>query len=179
LSHELLEDPVSFGVLSKLKPTPRILDVGCGIRPCPVFPCEHICLEPHDEYVDWLKTWSRDRKVRIIQGTAERIVEIEPSGTTLLMLDVIEHMDKDEGLKILPLIEKFEQAVIFTPLGFKAQEHPNGIDNWGMHGGIWQTHRSGWELEDFKNWETHIWRSIAILAVRYQSSCHTGNDAKR
>ena len=169
LEHELLPD------LKNLKPTKRILDVGCGIRPCPVFPCEHICLEPYESYIEVLKTWKpQDRKVTIMQGTLDRIVEIEPHDTTILLLDVIEHLKKEDGIGFLPLIEKFEQAVIFTPLGFKEQT----TDQWGMKGDLWQTHRSGWLEDDFKNWETHIWQSKAILAIRYPSSCRTGNDAK-
>jgi len=168
--HELLRNDVSSKILGKLKPTQRILDIGCGIRPCPVFPCEtHICIDPHDEYIDWLKTWTPgDREVQIIQGTADLMAGVDPSGTTLLMLDVIEHMEKEKGFEILSMAEKFEQAAIFTPLGFMKQEHPNGIDNWGMHGGYWQTHRSGWEPKDFENWNVHIWQSIAILAIRFQ-----------
>ena len=171
MQHELLRDAVSSVVLKTLKPTPRILDVGCGIRPCPLFPCKtHICIEPHGEYIDWLKTWKpEDREVQIIQGTADVINDFDPADTTLLMLDVIEHMEKEKGLEILSMAEKFEQAAIFTPLGFKKQEHPNGIDNWGLHGGVWQTHRSGWEPKDFENWNVHIWRSIAILAIKSQS----------
>ena len=176
MQHELLRDAVSSEVLYKLKPTSRILDVGCGIRPCQL-PCNtHICLEPHQEYIDWLETWKpEDREVKIMQGTADRMSEIETTDTTLLMLDVIEHMEKEKGLEILSLAEEFEQAAIFTPLGFRKQEHPNGVDNWGMNGGFWQTHRSGWTVKDFKNWDIYIWRSIAILAIRSQSLCPTGS----
>jgi len=171
LDHDLLEDRESKEILNRLKPTKRILDVGCGIRPCPVFACEHICLEPYEKYIEILEDWKANSEVKIIHGTIDRIVEIEPSDTTILLLDVIEHLFKEDGIRFLPLIEKFEQAVIFTPLGFKEQT----TDAWGLKGDIWQTHRSGWLEDDFKNWETHIWHSKAILAVRYQSSCLTGD----
>ena len=37
------------------------------------------------------------------------------------------------------------QVVIFTPLGMYPQEYDEGdADAWGMDGGHWQTHRSGW-----------------------------------
>ena len=43
------------------------------------------------------------------------------------------------------------QIVVGTPQGFYPQsyEDPNKPDRWGMGGGYWQTHRSGWDFEDF------------------------------
>ena len=43
-----------------------------------------------------------------------------------------------------------EQVVVFTPLGFLPQAcDPGEIDGWGLHGGNWQMHRSGWSPDDF------------------------------
>jgi hypothetical protein len=50
------------------------------------------------------------------------------------------------------------QVVIFTPLGFYPQSYePDERDRWGMTGGVWQTHRSGWQPDDFDSG----WRVIA------------------
>ena len=50
-----------------------------------------------------------------------------------------------------------KQIVIATPLGFYPQtyEDPDQKpDRWGMYGGVWQTHRSGWAVDDFgEEWE--------------------------
>jgi hypothetical protein len=68
-----------------------------------------------------------------------------------MLLDVIEHLPIIEGknllVKTLSLARK--QVIVFTTLGYKEQCHPDGIDAWGLHGGAWQEHKSGWMPEDF------------------------------
>ncbi len=90
----------------------------------------------------------------------------------MLLLDVIEHMKKTEGLEIVRLAEEFEHAVIFTPLGWYEQGDENP-DGWGLNGGFWQKHRSAWDSGDFRNWHVRVWQKWhpdngvgAILAVR-------------
>jgi len=41
------------------------------------------------------------------------------------------------------------QVIVFTPLGLLPQEHDSDIDAWGLHGGAWQAHKSGWSPDDF------------------------------
>lgn len=63
------------------------------------------------------------------------------------MIDSIEHLVKDEALAVLDAIEQIarERVIIFTPRGF----FPQTEDNYGMHGEQYQTHKSGWEPEEF------------------------------
>ncbi len=126
----------------------RICDIGPGIRPQPFYRADyHLCIEPHEEYANWLK----DKGYPVLMGTAcEWLPRIEPVDV-VYMLDVIEHMDKDEGAEALKLARsKAEQVVVFTPLGFHEQSYKAGEkDAWGMNGTHWQTHRSGWMPDDF------------------------------
>ncbi|HWP41979.1 MAG TPA: class I SAM-dependent methyltransferase, partial [Blastocatellia bacterium] len=81
---------------------------------------------------------------------------------TVFLLDVIEHLEKEESLKLLRATEQIarQQVIIFTPLGFLPQEHPDGKDHWGMEGGSWQTHKSGWLPEDFDDsWDIYAARA--------------------
>jgi hypothetical protein len=173
LAHDLLTNPRTAHTFAALPRTKRIADVGCGIRPCPAFPCEdHICIEPHAEYRDLLAQWvPDDRRVTVIDGTADLIADQPREGTTVLLLDVIEHMEKDDGHRIVALAEEFEHAVIFTPLGWYEQGDSNP-DGWGLNGGYWQKHRSAWHPGDFANWKIETWRRWhpcgpgAILAIR-------------
>lgn len=176
LSHDLLTNKTQ-SVFKRLKHTKRIVDVGCGIRPCPIFPCEeHICIEPHHEYVDGLETWSPgDRKVTIVQGEAEEVARYPRADTTVLLLDVIEHMPKHRGEVLRDLLTEFEQAVIFTPWGPYEQTDKNP-DCWGLNGGYWQKHRSAWFPEDFADWKIRKWAEWheiqpvgALLAFRSPS----------
>lgn len=174
LAHDLLTNKKSRKIFASLTPTRRIIDVGCGIRPCPAFPCEeYVCIEPHHEYADVLDQWSLPGAVkRVVRGTAEELRSEKREGSTVFLLDVIEHMEREEGLRVLRLLEEFEHAVVFTPLGWYEQGDENP-DAWGYNGGYWQAHRSAWHPEDFSDWSIKTWdvwhpanNVGAILAIR-------------
>lgn len=174
LEHDLITNRMTERILENLPRTKRIIDVGPGIRPCPVFKCEeHICIEPHDEYRDHLEAWKpSDRSVRIVPGKADALAQFERKDTTVLLLDVIEHMEKPDGEQIRDLMMEFEHAVIFTPLG-ECPQGDNNPDGWGLNGGFWQKHRSEWHPEDFDGWWLRSWKKWhkkpdagAILAIR-------------
>ena len=147
-----------------IKPVNSVLDIGCGIRPFSnIYANIHICCEPYGEYVELLKR-QHPSKV-ILNMTWQQVVDYIPkqSVDTVLLLDVIEHLEKEESMQLLlqtmPLVK--QQLIIFTPLGFFEQYHDDGIDAWGLHGGSWQTHRSGWMPADFPDlpggkWEFYI-----------------------
>lgn len=139
----------------------EVLDLGCGIHPQNyIKPKLHICVEPYGEYVDKLR---RDRPdVVAIQDTAQQALKQfrAKSVDTVFLMDFIEHVSKTDGFWILSECQRIarKQIVVFTPLGFAKQEYSAGdIDAWGMEGGEWQTHRSGWLPSDFNGG----WRVLA------------------
>lgn len=151
-NHQLLTTAAS-----QLQQVNVILDIGCGIIPQSlVKPIVHICVEPFHQYIYELqkKTMnSVDRTWIILKTTWAETIKILPerSVDTVFLLDVIEHLDKEEAKELLRATEAIarKQIVIFTPLGFLPQNHPDGKDAWGFEGGYWQEHKSGWEPEDF------------------------------
>lgn len=139
-------------VAPKIKPTAVILDIGAGIRPQKFFkPKTHFCAEPHPEYAKWLK----EQGYLVRQCTALEILEEIYHVDTIFMLDVIEHMEKADGVLARDISKrKASQVVVYTPNGFKEQSYkPGEKDAWGMNGTYWQTHRSGWTPEDFDGWD--------------------------
>ena len=95
----------------------------------------------------------------LLQATWEQAVELFPprSVDTVFLTDVIEHLEKEDGRRLLTATEAIvqRQIVVFTPLGFMMNSHPPGVDAWGMDGVSWQEHRSGWMPEDFdETWKT-------------------------
>ena len=131
-----------------IKRANRVCDVGPGIRPALFYRAPyHLCIEPHEEYAHWLK--SNGYPV-VRQRAREALAGIDRVGV-VFMLDVIEHMEKEEGWETLRLArEKADQVVLFTPLGFHEQSYKEGDkDAWGMNGTYWQTHRSGWNPDEF------------------------------
>ncbi|SIR14672.1 Methyltransferase domain-containing protein [Rhizobium sp. RU33A] len=140
------------------------LDVGCGIVPMNYFrPKLHIMVEPWEEYSNILRErHSDDKSVLILRlGALEALGAFhDKSIDSIFLLDVIEHLDKDVGFKVISELERVaaRQVVIFTPLGFMPQHVEAGEpDAWGLSGGEMQEHKSGWLPEDFGDgWEFHI-----------------------
>jgi hypothetical protein len=151
-------------VTKKLLETEILLDIGCGIIPQNFTqPLVHICCEPFLEYVKVLSEKTKDlkdRKYIIINSSWEEVLKIFPEKSVdcVYLIDVIEHLVKEDALRLLKETEKIckQQIVIFTPLGFLPQNHPDGIDAWGLHGGHMQEHKSGWVPDDFNdNWDIY------------------------
>ena len=154
-------------VRKKLRISDSVLDIGCGIRPQGfIKPRIHICCEPYKPYVQELKKINDKKickKMLIIQASWSEVVRLFPLGSvdTIFLLDVVEHLEKEEGRLLLeetiPIARK--NIVVFTPLGFLEQSHPDGKDAWGFDGGKWQELRSGWEPKDFgDDWESLVIR---------------------
>lgn len=150
-------------VASKVVDVEVVLDLGAGICPQPFVkkPYVHICVDAHRPYLDRLKTSvADDPKFILLNGRWDEVVAMFPdkSVDSVFALDFIEHLEKEDGRRLLSEAERLarRQVVIFTPHGLFPQsyEDPNKPDRWGMDGGYWQTHRSGWDFDDFSDeWE--------------------------
>ena len=147
---------------NKIIPTHTVLDVGAGIRPQTIFiPTVHIIIEPYMAYIEKIMGRQNEipRKI-FLNGTWDKIMPFFPdkSVDTVFAFDVIEHFEREDGLRFIKEAERVAktQIIIFTPLGLYPQSYEPGneMDRWGMGGGYWQSHRSGWEPKDFEgDWE--------------------------
>jgi len=153
--------------ISKFIPaTEVVLDIGTGILPINFFrPKLHIMIEPWREYADIIAYRNKcDKSIIILNGTAQEILTfiMPKSIDSIFLVDVIEHMDKTDGLMILRKCELIarNQICVFTPLGFLPQHEeykPYETDAWGLSGVDLQRHRSGWFPEDFGDfWDFHV-----------------------
>ena len=151
-----------------VKETDIVLDIGPGIYPYNVFiPKVHILVEPWGEYVEILRSrFEKDSKVLIFNCDALTFAKSldEKSIDSAVLIDVIEHMEKEVGLQLIEELERItrEQIIIFTPLGFMPQ-HVNldRTDRWGLSGGEFQEHLSGWTPSDFVgSWSFYICESF-------------------
>jgi len=160
------ENPATMlsAVEDDIRKTDVVLDIGCGIVPMAYFrPKLHIMAEPFDEYRNvLLARHAGDKSVLVLKnGALEVLAELgDASIDSVFLLDVIEHLDKDVGVKVLSEVERVarEQVVVFTPLGFMPQHmEPGETDAWGLSGIEMQEHRSGWTPEDFgATWHFHV-----------------------
>jgi hypothetical protein len=86
----------------------------------------------------------------------------------VLLIDVLEHFNREEGLKLLELCQNIAKGVIVsTPKTF--QEQKDMFDN------VFETHQSSWKKSDFKlpglfNKKFFIRNKISII-------CYAGEDA--
>lgn len=159
-SHELFPT-----VQKRINSVNSVLDVGCGIRPqylANTF--VHVCVDAHKQYLDVVKANNKSLSLKdqlryfYFNITSSKIISKFPrrSVDSVFFLDVIEHLEKKHALELLKAFSEIakHQIIIFTPLGFVKQEHPDGKDAWGLDGGKWQEHRSGWLPEDFdETWD--------------------------
>ena len=151
-----------------VKETDVVLDIGCGIMPMNYFrPKVHLMVEPWLEYSDILAhRHSGDKSVVIMRtGALEALCHLaDNSVDSIFLLDVIEHLEKEEGRKVIVESERVarEQIVIFTPLGYMPQHMESSqADGWGLGGSAVQEHRSGWEPEDFSAaWSFYICKTF-------------------
>jgi hypothetical protein len=138
---------------------PVILDIGCGIRPQSLVKADvHICVEPSAEYVDLIKQNTSGGSLLIVPLPALEALSALPDRSidSVFLIDVIEHMPKEAGVQVLNQCKRVSrcQVIVFTPLGFMPQQINAGQpDGWGMQGGEWQQHKSGWYPEDFPDWK--------------------------
>lgn len=147
-------------VKSKINFADIVGDIGCGIRPQNfIEPKHHICIDPHKQYLDHIKEEEKNHnRFSFINTDWNGVASLFPESSleTIFLLDVIEHLEKDVAFDLLNKTKKLvtNQIVIFTPLGFIEQNHEDGKDAWGLDGGKWQEHKSGWMPEDFgEDWE--------------------------
>jgi hypothetical protein len=150
-------------VRTRIESVEVVLDLGPGICPQPFVtqPYIHICVDAHRAYLERVKREiADDPKFVFINAPWDTVVPALPdkSVDTVFALDFIEHLEKSDGLRMLREAERVArcQIVVYTPLGFFPQTYddPDKPDRWGMDGAKWQTHRSGWDLDDFsEEWE--------------------------
>lgn len=158
--------------------TEVVLDIGCGIVPMNFFrPKLHLMVEPWNEYAEILKfRYFEDKSIIILREGALETLSIfgDKSVDSIFLLDVIEHLEKDVGGKVLKECERVArtQIVIFTPLGFMAQHvDANEKDGWGLSGQAVQEHKSGWHPADFdKNWSFHICRNYHSIDFKGEAT---------
>jgi len=134
------------------------LDLGCGIVPMNYFrPKLHIMVEPWHEYAAILAhRHTSDKSVLVLNTTAWIALRQLPDNSvdSIFLLDVIEHLQKEDGRRLIGEMERVarRQIVVFTPLGFMPQHVEDGRpDAWGLSGAKMQEHKSGWTPDDFSD----------------------------
>lgn len=146
----------------RMSTTQIVVDLGCGVRPNFFLGQDvTVCVELFSPYLDYLKDTHSGEKIITIKEDVLTFLKRQPARSieTIVVTDLIEHLSKSEGYSLIQEIERTvkKQALVVTPKGFMPQ-HVGELDDegWGFTGNILQNHVSGWEIDDFQNWEVLV-----------------------
>lgn len=142
-----------------MAPSVTCADIGPGLCPQRMLDCPvHVLIEPWRPYADQLVTTYPDKLVINTFATPYLGSMLDNSIDTIFLLDVIEHIEKEEGKALLKdaLRVARVQVVVYTPLGFMPHEVHDTPSDWGdiTHGST-QKHLSGWTPQEFPG-ATHV-----------------------
>jgi len=139
-----------------------LIDLGSGVRPSNIStPKVHVNVEKWHPYNLHLSRRYSNSGLIQVEMDALDFLQIQPNASldTIIAFDLIEHLPKDLGWKLIQEIQRTTKntAVIFTPNGFMEQHvDENESDEWGWTGNLLQNHLSGWTKDEFLNWECMI-----------------------
>lgn len=132
-----------------LKPVDSILDVACGLSLKSKYFDAKIRVGV-DIYPEYFKHIESDVPFVVVKGDVTKLEEmfLPKSFDIVIALDIVEHLEKEESLKLIKACERIARyaVIIETPKGFI----PQNIDILGHGGHEFQTHRCGWEPEEFE-----------------------------
>jgi len=122
----------------------KVLDLGCG-KNSPIQYCDVKYSVGADMFYPYIKE-SRKKRIhnKYIIANIRKINFKYKFFDAVLLLDVLEHLPKKDGIKLLQKVEYFckKKIIVYTPNGFLKQEEYDGNP--------FQKHVSGWYVEDFK-----------------------------
>jgi hypothetical protein len=137
-----------------LQPARSCIDIGPGLRPQRLLDCPlHLLVEPYLVYAEKLVAIYPEKITVVADGVSFLKSVPDRSVDTVFLLDVIEHLDKDDGQILFDRAMKAarRQVVVFTPLGFMPQHFSQSVDWDGVVHSELQNHRSGWDPSEFSN----------------------------
>ena len=131
-----------------------LLDAGCGVRPnigqVLGIRRNYLC----DTHLASLVEAKKDGR-GIAFAADVKALPIKPNSVdAVLLLQVLEHLEKDDGLKLLCTLEQVARRVIIvsTPNGYVRQD--------ALEGNLNQVHQSGWDVDEL--------RSLGYLVMGYE-----------
>ena len=147
--------PLQYLVLRDLSSMKSVLDLGCGSHSMvPILPSSINKTGVELFEASYQKAAASGRHHRYIREDLTKVQFGPKSFDAAVMLDVLEHLEKEDGSRLLQKMENWakRRIVIFTPNGF---HHQDCYDQNPL-----MEHKSGWTVEDFRT------RGYRVYGVR-------------
>jgi len=149
-----------------------VLDLGCGPS-SPLKYCKNIMFSVGVEaFAPYLERSQKNKvHTKYINGKIENLEFPEKSFDAVIMIEVLEHLSQETGLKIIKKAEKWarKKIIVSTPNGFINQKE---IDK-----NILQKHLSGWDYQKMKKLGFKIMGLAGLKVLRTEVQNETmGND---
>ncbi len=138
-----------------------VLDVGCGTQSPLTYIPKKFASTGVDIYAPSI-TISRNKMIHDEYKIADirSLDKLYPPANFdgVIALDVIEHLSKNEAVKLIQSMEKIARRIVIlmTPNGFYCQNP--------YHGNPYQRHKSGWKVDEFYTLNYHV---LGIRGIKY------------
>ncbi|MEI7809445.1 MAG: class I SAM-dependent methyltransferase [Verrucomicrobiota bacterium] len=160
--HEPNQILVKLALRTALSGCASVLDIGCGMNPT----LRQLGVSQTCGAEGYAPSFNEARR----QNTHDQLVQCDVRELSrhfqpgqfdaCIALDVIEHLAKPDGLKLLADMERIarKRVVIFTPSGFLEQHHASNDDL--------QEHLSGWEAAEMERLGYHVTGQLGPKSLR-------------
>tara|TARA_Y100000591_G_C21847574_1_gene709578 strand:+ start:2831 stop:3481 length:651 start_codon:yes stop_codon:yes gene_type:complete len=150
-----------------LRDCKTVLDLACG-KNSPIRKCKkHFSSTGVDIFEPYLKE-SQSKGIHddyIISDVLQVHHKVtSKSFDAVIALDLIEHLEKDDGFRLIEIMEKvaIKKIILFTPNGFLKQTPYD--DN------PWQEHKSGWNISELKDKNFEVFAQGGLKYLRGERS---------
>ena len=136
-------------VYDMVAPGDSVLDVGCGDKG------RTRCLNKGNKVVS-VDAWDKARPDMVVNVEKESLPFPEKSFDVVLMLDFVEHLDKDVGKRVMEEAKRIanKKVLLFTPTFWTDnKDNVNNPELW-CYQNEFDHHKSLWQEEDFVGWKT-------------------------
>ena len=122
-----------------------VLDIGSGNRTYHDVPCKKIY---------GIDAWRKVKPDFLIDLEVESLPFDENTFDSIMMVDFIEHVSKEAGLRIIEECKKItkNRIILQTPLWWDDNSKNTENPSLWCYGNKYNYHKSLWEVDDFKGW---------------------------